>query len=139
MLEDYPVVETIHVRWSDMDAMGHVNNARFFTYFESSRIRYFESVKIWDAGEERHAPALVHAECDFKAQLHFPAIVEVGAKAVRIGNKSIEFEHVIAHKDTVDVVATGKSIIAWIDYNSGKSIPLPDALRQTIEQFEGRG
>ena len=46
LLEDYPVVLEIPVAWGDMDALNHVNNTVYLRYFESSRIAYFEGLKV---------------------------------------------------------------------------------------------
>jgi len=61
----------------------------------------------------------------------------VGARVNRIGAKSLHFEHVIVYKGTEDIVADGVSVGAWVDYAEGKSIPIPDGLRQAIRDFDG--
>ena len=43
---DYPVTITVPVQWADMDALGHVNNACFFTWLESVRIVLFDRVGV---------------------------------------------------------------------------------------------
>lgn len=138
MLEEFSVIETMPVRWRDMDAMGHVNNATYFTYFESSRITYFKTVNLYDAGEPEHGPALAHVECDFRQQVHHPDTLLIGARVKRIGTKSLHFEHRVVRQGDGSVVAEGRGVIAWIDYKVGKSIPIPDDLRSRIESFEGR-
>lgn len=81
--------QTVPVRWGDMDSFGHVNNARFFTYCESARISWFEAVELDRHREdERQGPAAVSATCNFRRQVHYPATLEVGARATRIGGKS---------------------------------------------------
>ena len=44
LLDNYPVVLDVCVAWGDMDALGHVNNARYFSYFESARLAYFDQI-----------------------------------------------------------------------------------------------
>jgi acyl-CoA thioester hydrolase len=136
MRETYPLWVPIQVRWSDMDAMGHVNNAKYFTYLESARLQFFETVKLWECrADDKHGPALVSATCNFRQQVHFPAELEVGTRVARIGSKSFEFTHAIVYKGTEDVVADGVSIGAWVDYNIGKAIPLPDKLKANLENY----
>ena len=138
MNENFPIQKRIEVRWGDMDAMGHVNNATYFTYFESSRIEYFHAVDLYSAGEETHGPALAHAECNFRQQVHYPATIIVNARCAKIGTKSIRFEHVLTLEPDGHVVADGCGIIVWIDYATGKSIPVPEDLRKRFEDFEGK-
>jgi len=37
----------VTVRWADMDSLGHVNNAKYFTYLESARTAFFDAVTLW--------------------------------------------------------------------------------------------
>ena len=66
------VFEThIAVRWGDMDAMGHVNNATYFRYMETARIDWFRSIGcVPDAQGE--GPVIVNAFCNFYRQFEYP-------------------------------------------------------------------
>jgi YbgC/YbaW family acyl-CoA thioester hydrolase len=45
---------TVEIRFADIDAMGHVNNAVYFSYFEQARMAYFKDrvARIWDWNED---------------------------------------------------------------------------------------
>jgi len=45
-LSPFPSVTPIDVAWGDMDAFGHVNNTRYFRYFETARIAYFTVINV---------------------------------------------------------------------------------------------
>lgn len=135
MRSDYKVWERVLVRWGDMDALGHVNNARFFTYCESARIRYFEALEIEGlAGRASPGPAVVTATCNFLRQVHYPATVEVGVRVSAIGRSSFTLDYLILRGD--EVVADGSSVVVWVDYDAGRSIPLPAALRARILEID---
>ena len=130
--------ETLAVRWGDMDAMGHVNNAAFFTYCESARMSYFAAIEIDRWREDgRHGPAVVSASCNFRRQVHYPATLEVGARATEIGRKSFTLEYAIRQAGSDELVADGHSVVVWVDYSAGKAIPLPEALKERIRSFDG--
>ncbi len=138
MRERFRVWAPVSVRWGDMDAYGHVNNAVFFTYFECGRIAYFERIGIKDRSESTPlAPALASATIDFRQQLHFPAELEIGTRVTKIGRSSFGLEHVILRSGTEDVVADGTSVMVYVDYRAGKSTPIPDSLRELIRGIEG--
>ncbi|MFT4623328.1 MAG: acyl-CoA thioester hydrolase, partial [Myxococcota bacterium] len=40
-MSDWPVSVVLPVLWGDMDALGHVNNTRYFVWFEAARMAYF--------------------------------------------------------------------------------------------------
>jgi acyl-CoA thioester hydrolase len=132
------LVEPIAVRWGDMDSMGHVNNAMYFTYCESARISYFAAVHMTDHSEgEQHGPALAAANLNFRAQVRYPADLEVATRVAEIGRSSFKMEYEITHRDTNDRVADGTGVVVWVDYGTGKPIPLPESLKEEIRRFEG--
>ncbi|MBX7256595.1 MAG: acyl-CoA thioesterase [Candidatus Hydrogenedentes bacterium] len=138
MRDRFKVWTPVSVRWGDMDAYGHVNNAVFFTYFECGRIAYFERLGIKDRSESNPvAPALASATINFRQQLHFPAELEVGIRVTKIGRSSFGFEHILVRTGTEDVIADGTSVIVYVDYRMGKSTPIPDHLRDLIRMVEG--
>lgn len=129
--------ETVAVRWGDMDAMGHVNNAKYFTYCESARMGYFQAIRLDQHREnEQQGPALVSATCNFKRQLRYPAELEVGARVSDVRNRSFTFEYVLYLKGTEELVADGTSVVAWVDYRREEAVPLPWGLRRAIREFE---
>jgi acyl-CoA thioester hydrolase len=130
----------ITVRWGDMDAMGHVNNAKYFTYCESARISYFYAVELWKHREhDRQGPALVTANLNFRQQVHYPADLEVGVRCSEIRNRSFTLEYEIYRQGTDECVADGASVVVWTDYAANKAIPLPEGLKTAIRQLEGEG
>lgn len=133
-------VEPITVRWGDLDSMGHVNNAKYFTYCESARMSYFAAVRMKEHREgERHGPALAAANLNFRQQVRWPAELEVATRVSEIGRSSFKMEYELFHRGTDDRVADGTGVIVWVDYGTGKSIPLPKGLKEEIRRFEGMG
>ena len=123
----------ITVRWADMDSYGHVNNAVYFTYCESARMAYFDAIRLEDAKTKPSlGPALAQASLSFRRQVHHPAQLEVGARAIRIGKSSFQLDYAIFLEGDEQPAADGTSVVVWIDYDLGKSVPLPDDLRQRI-------
>jgi acyl-CoA thioester hydrolase len=122
------------VRWGDMDALGHVNNAQYFVYCESVRMSFFKTIELeaLTAGGTL-GPALVTATCNFNQQVKHPATLDVGLVVARIGTKSFTLEYGLFHGDAL--VADGSSVVVWVDYTKGMSKPLPGALRDSLEQF----
>lgn len=140
MREEFEVWLPIEVRWADMDSYGHVNNANYFTYCESARIRYFEKIAIDDFrhGNE-HGPAVVTATCNFRQQVHYPAQLEVGVRASHVGRTSFTLEYEIVRAASDEVVADGSSVVVWIDYAVARSVPIPEGLKERIAKLEGSG
>jgi acyl-CoA thioester hydrolase len=133
-------VEPITVRWGDMDSMGHVNNAKYFTYCESARMSYFAAVRMNEHREDdHHGPALAAATLNFRQQVRHPAELEVATRVTEIGRSSFKMEYEISHRSTDERVADGTGVIVWVDYATGRSTPLPESLKEEIRRFEGMG
>ncbi len=123
------------VRWSDMDAFCHVNNARYFTYFEMGRIHIFEQYIENNWQEAPVGPVLASVTCNFRAPVVYPATLEIGTVLTRLGNKSFDLTHQIYFADTERIAADGKSVIVWIDRASGQSIIIDNTFREKLSSI----
>lgn len=119
------------VRWSDLDALGHVNNSRFFTFFEQARIEWLEQTG-WGDGDVPGGPVVVTASCQFKKPIGYPAAIEVRLFAGPLGTSSIPTYYEI-RTEAGELAALGEAVMVWIDTTTGRSMPLPDAVRTMLE------
>lgn len=135
-MDDYPVTVAVSVQWGDMDALGHVNNARYFTWFESARIALFERVGLTSVGKPSVGPILAHTRCDFLAPVTYPAELVAGSRIDRLGNSSFTMGYGIARAAAPgELVARGEGVVVLIDYTSGAKVPIPDDLRERLATF----
>ncbi|RKG79006.1 acyl-CoA thioesterase [Corallococcus exercitus] len=145
-LKDFPVVVPFPVHWSEMDAFGHVNNARTFTWFESARIAYMARIGLVGpsgAGADTTmadgvGPILANTHADYLRPVVFPVNLVAGARVTRVGNSSITFEHAVAGADDGVLYTRGGSIIVTLRYATHEKVPVPPAVRAAIEKLEGR-
>lgn len=133
--DDYRHVIDLTVRWGDMDMLGHINNAKYFTYSESARIAYFESLVGADPKSgEGGGLILASIGCDFLAQLHYPAQLEVGTRVTKIGRSSMQIEHAV-FSDGIAYAALHATVV-WFDYAAQKTVAVPNAVRVFIRECE---
>ena len=119
----------IALRWSDLDAFNHVNNARYLTFLEQARIEWFDTLDApWMTDEV--APVVATATINFKRPIEYPASIAVELFTERLGNTSVTIGHRILDQDNQDMVySDGNVVVVWMDTQTGKSAPLPDAIR----------
>lgn len=135
-MDDYPVVVRFPVHWGELDALGHVNNGRYFTWFESARMELFRRVGLEFAGTPAAGPILAHTRCDFLAPVRFPAEILAGTRIGGLGNTSFTMEFGIALAGEPErLVARGEAVIVLIDYSTGDKVPLPGDLRRRLERL----
>ncbi len=123
----------LDVRFSDCDAMGHVNHAVFFTYFEQCRFALWRRMG-GATGLPGAGTILVHAECDYRAPAFINDALEIGLKIGELGRSSFAFHYEIINPASGQHLAEGKTVNVTFDYAAGRTIPIPDVTRQLLEQ-----
>ena len=132
---EFPFVVNLEVIFRDVDSMGHVNNAVYFTYIETARIKYFREIRL-------HAPLteidmiVAQATCNYKFPAFLGEILDVGVAVTRFGNKSFDFTY---HINTTDggLIATAKTVQVTYDYQADRPMKLPTELIDAVLKFQG--
>jgi len=121
----------IPIRWGDMDAYGHVNNTIYFRYMEQARCEWLEE-QGYKVAPEGEAPVIINAACTFMIPMTYPGTVEVRTYAGHLGRSSLETYYEMRIVGDETVYAQGSAKIVWMDTATGKSVPIPDALRALV-------
>ncbi|STY27960.1 Thiesterase [Legionella wadsworthii] len=118
--------KSFSIAWGDMDALGHVNNARYFDYFQEARIEWLRALHI--SMSENTGPVVVHVACTFLKPVIYPATVTLHSKIHSLGNSSMMMDHDLYQDDVL--MAQGSCKIVWVDYKKNKSVAIPDEIRK---------
>ncbi len=120
---------TFDIVWGDMDALGHVNNSRYFDYFQESRIQWLGTLGF--TLFEKQGPVVITMSATYLKAVVYPAQLTIISKAHSPGRTSMMMNHDIYQND--ELVTQGQSKIVWVDYEKSQSIPLPDKIRKLFE------
>lgn len=116
------------VRWRDMDALAHVNNASYLGYVEEARVSWFQSLSD-DWSGAAASPIMAAVTMNYRRPARWPESLVVELSAVRVGTKSLTLGHRIVSAGDADLVyAEGSTVLVWVD-GSGSSVALPAAIR----------
>lgn len=122
----------IPIRWGDMDAMGHVNNATYFRYLETIRIEWLSSINAIPQPQGL-GPVIVNAFCNFYKQLEYPGDVLIKMYASDPGRTTFETWGTMERADQPGVIyAAGGATTIWVDFPKQKAVDLPDWLRAIV-------
>ena len=122
----------IPMRWGDMDAMGHVNNASYFRYLETIRIDWLHSIGAVPQ-PNGHGPVIVNAFCNFYKQLEYPGDVLIKMYASDPGRTTFETWGTMERADQPGVIyAAGGATTIWVDFPNQKAVDLPDWMREVV-------
>jgi acyl-CoA thioester hydrolase len=137
-MNDYNFTHPIEVRYGDLDPQGHLNNAKYLTFFEQARIFYFVKLGLFKPGISFLDIGVILADVHlvFHAPVLFGMDVQVGVKTTRLGNKSFDVQQGLIDQATGKVMCTGQLVLVTYDYHTGKTIPIPSEWREKISQFD---
>jgi acyl-CoA thioester hydrolase len=122
----------LQVRWGDMDALGHVNNAEYLRYFEQSRVEWLDGL---GCGTTRTGagPILAGMTLNYRKPIVYPSEIEVRIYPAKLGNTSFTIaSEIVNGRDAGERFAEGEFVIVWLDYAAGKSVRVPDPLRALL-------
>jgi acyl-CoA thioester hydrolase len=135
--ETYRVWGVETVRFSDTDAHGHVNNVSFAAYLETGRTVFGRACGLPVGLKHATHMVLARVEIDYRAEVHWPAALELGSAVLRLGRTSITLIQGVFIGDLC--VATGREVLVMVDTTSGRPAPLPDELRARLLREGGVG
>jgi acyl-CoA thioester hydrolase len=127
----------LDVRFGDIDAFGHVNNAVFLTFVEQARISYLVEALHID-GIQRLPLILARIEMDFRAPIFYGEPLEVTTRVDWIGNTSFGVSHQVLAGPDAHVAAEAQTVLVTYDYATSRPVPVPDDWRRAFEAAERR-
>ena len=112
-----------------MDSMGHVNNAKYVSYLEEARVRWLVTVPGISL-QDRIAPVVAATNVNYRAPIVWPNDIVVELFVERLGNSSVTIGHrIVGGKDGNTLYSDGNVVVVWMDTQTGRSAPLPEAVR----------
>ena len=129
----------LEIRFADIDAFGHVNNALYLTYFEQARVSYFDQVLGWDYDWSKEGVIVARSEVDYVLPVHFRDTLLVATRCSRMGNKSFDLSYQLLRTDNnkETLVAAGVTVMVAFDYTRRTSIEVPETWKALLLKFEG--
>jgi acyl-CoA thioester hydrolase len=137
---DFKFTRRVDVRFIDVDAMGHVNNARYATFFEEARVAYMRTAIPGEYSdrelEEAFPFILLDLYCRYLSPVRVGEVLDVAIRISRVGGKSFEFEYLVTSRADNRAVAVGKSTQVYFNYGNGRTETVPDSLRAAFARIE---
>jgi acyl-CoA thioester hydrolase len=137
-MDEFRFHHPIEVRYADLDPQGHVNNARFLTFFEQARVSYLVRLGLFSKDQSFLEVGIIIADAQvtFLAPVYFGQDVQVGVRVSHIGNKSMTMEYRVLDGPDGKELAIGSTTLVAYDYHRHQTLPVPDEWRMKIQHFE---
>lgn len=126
--DHYAHCSPISTRWGDNDVYGHVNNVQYYSFFDTVVNRYLIAAGALDIHAGAVIGLVVETHCNYFAPLAFPQDVEAGLRVAQVGRSSVRYEVGLFAPGQVLAAATGHFVHVYVDRQTRRPVPLPDAL-----------
>jgi acyl-CoA thioester hydrolase len=130
---------SVQIRFSDIDAMNHLNNAVYLSYFELARIEYFNKILNTNWDDKVLGLILAKAEVNYKLPVFYTDKIEVYVRCSRMGTKSFDLEYELVKQlpnGEKQTASTGSTVIVAFNYKEQKAITVPDEWKKNLAAFE---
>ncbi len=121
----------LEARFRDCDPLGHVNNAVYLTYLEQARFAFWRKVRR-QGFDGRAGIIMARAEIDYRSPAVAGDELEVRVGIGEVRRSSFVLTYTIVEAPSRRLVAEAQTVIVTYDYESSRSIPIPDDVRAAL-------
>lgn len=129
----YPAFTQISTRWSDNDIYGHVNNSVYYFWFDTAVNEYLIRAGALDIHVGAVIGLVVETGCAYFAPTAFPDTIHAGIRVDHIGTSSVRYAVGLFANDEDAAAAAGHFTHVYVDRDTRRPVPLPEALRTALE------
>ena len=135
---------SIEIRFTDVDSQDHVNHTAIVEWIAHARVKLIDGKvaqyhhTIWENLKDQNPEldhVLVNLDVNFHKEVFYPGTVEVSARVLNVGNKSVTTEFFVYSGD--EVVAEAQCINVFFRTSDKKSVDIPDKLKDMLMKKNG--
>ena len=125
----------IQTRWEDNDVYGHVNNTVHYSWFDSAVNLWLIRKGLLDLERSPVVSLVVETGCSYFESVAYPEILDLGLRVDRTGTSSVTYGLGVFRKGSDATAAIGRFVHVTVDRDTRRPVPLPDALRQALQEL----
>jgi len=135
---------SIEVRFTDVDSQDHVNHTAIVEWIAHARVKLIDGKvaqyhhTIWENLKDQNPEldhVLVNLDVNFHKEVFYPGTIEVSARVLNVGNKSVTTEFFVYNKD--ELVAEAQCVNVFFRPEDKKSVDIPDKLKEMLVKKNG--
>ena len=135
---------SIEVRFTDVDSQDHVNHTAIVEWIAHARVKLIDGKvaqyhhTIWENLKDKDPEldhVLVNLDVNFHKEVFYPGTIEVSARVLNVGNKSVTTEFFVYNKD--ELVAEAQCVNVFFRPEDKKSVDIPDKLKEMLVKKNG--
>lgn len=124
----------LQIRFNDVDVLGHLNNTVYFSFYDTGKALFFESVLDEPMEWKRVECVIANIDCAYISPIYFGEQIQVLTRCKYIGEKSFTLEQVIIEKSTLEIKSCADTVMVSINPTTKQSKEIPPAYRRAMEK-----
>lgn len=133
---DFSFFDPLTLRWADNDSYGHVNNAHYYSFFDTAVDAFLFHYNLRPHISGPYQTLVVASECRYHSQISAPGTVHIGVRPAKLGRSSITYEVAVFTKDSDLAAAQGLFVHVCVARDTQRPVALPDGFRQIIRTLQ---
>lgn len=129
----------IQLRFNDFDALGHVNNSVYFSFYDLGKTSYFKDVIPNMSVNKDVGVVIANIQVNFILPVYPNEQVAVQTAVVEIGTKSFKLFQQLIDTDTNEVKCICHTVMVCFDAKTRSTYPISEEWKNAMINFEGRG
>lgn len=117
----------------DNDAYGHVNNATYYSYFDTVVNEHLVRAGGLDIASDPVIGLVVETSCVFRKSLSFPETIDAGLAVTKLGSSSVAYEIALFPQGDDEAAALGRFVHVWVDRARQRPVAIPAKIRAALE------
>lgn len=128
----------VQIRFNDIDALGHVNNAVYMEFFDLGKANYFTEVNGGPVDWRTANVVVANVNCNYLAPIYFHEPMAVQTQAVYLHDRSLKLLQQLINTKTGEVKCQCQVIMVGFDVKNGTSAPIADDWKEKLTTYEAR-
>ena len=133
--ESFRTFLAIPTRWHDNDIYGHVNNIIYYAYFDTVINEYLMREGGLDIHEGSTIGVCAESSCRYFDSFEFPEVIDAGLRVGELRKRSVTYELGLFREGRDEPAATGSFVHVFVDRDTRRATPMPDAVRAALERI----
>jgi len=133
---DYRVFTAIQTRWADNDVYGHVNNATYYSYFDTAVNAHLIGAGVLDIQSGDIIGLVVETGCVYFQAAAFPEPLSAGLRVAHLGRSSVRYELAIFREGEETASAAAHFVHVYVDRLTRRPVEVTGALRALLESWQ---
>ena len=134
---DYPAFLPVTTRWMDNDVFGHVNNAHYYSFFDTAVCTFLVRHGILGTPDPAHIMVVAESGCRYHSETAFPEPLQAGLRVLRLGRSSVRYGIGVFREGAELAAADGFFVHVCVDAGTRRPAPLPDRWRAVLATLGG--